>query len=100
MKKNKTNLGMRVHVYNSLQDMEIQFANDVATMGKKFTELLEAYFDPANPWDQSVMVAIMTNILAYVEVLAESSGDNLEKLMKELYEDNLKEYRKQLVKKQ
>ena len=96
----KTNLGKRVHVYRSFQDVAIQFANDVETMGKKFSELIVAYFDPANPWDQSVMVAIMTNILAYVEVLAESSGDNLEKLMKELYEDNLKEYRKQLVKKQ
>ena len=96
----KTNLGKRVHVYRSLKDMEIQFASDVETMGKKFSDLIVAYFDPVNPWDQSVMVAIMTNILAFVEVWAELGGDNLEKLMKELYEDNLKEYRKQLVKKQ
>ena len=96
----KTNLGKRVHVYRSLKDMEIQFANDVATMGKKFTELLEAYFDPANPWDQSVMVAIMTNILAYVEIRAELDGDNIEKMMKDFYKDYLKEYRKQLEKNQ
>ena len=96
----KTNLGKRVQVYRSFKDVAIQFASDVETMGKKFSNLIVAYFDPANPWDQSVMVAIMTNILAFAEVWAELGGDNLEKLMKELYEDNLKEYRKQLVKKQ
>ena len=39
MKKNKTNLGKRIHMYNSLQDMEKQFANDVATMGQEFTKI-------------------------------------------------------------
>ena len=96
----KTNLGKRVHVYSSLHDMENQFVNDVATMGKKFSDLLEIYFDPANPWDQSVVAAIMANILAYVEIRAELNGDNIEKMMKGFYEDSLKDYRKQLEKNQ
>ena len=96
MKKNKkTNLGKRIHMYNSLQDMEKQFANDVATMGQEFTKIAEENFDPRNPWDQAVMVAILTNMLAYVEVYAELDGVNLENDMKETYKMNLEKYRQQ-----
>ena len=95
MKKNKTNLGKRIHMYNSLQDMEKQFANDVAIMGQEFTKIAEANFDPVNPWDQTVMVAILTNMLAYVEVQAEIDGCKMEHTMKALYEMNLESYRQQ-----
>ena len=95
MKKKKTNLGKRIHMYNSLQDMEKQFANDVATMGQEFTKIAEENFDPRNPWDQAVMVAILTNMLAYVEVYAELDGVNLENDMKETYKMYLEKYRQQ-----
>ena len=95
MKQKKTNLAKRIHMYRSLEDMEKQFANDVATMGKAFTDMIEKHFDTTNPWDQSVLSAIMTNILAYVEVQAELDGVNMERAMKELYEMNLEDYRKQ-----
>ena len=98
MKKKKTNLGKRIHMYNSLQDMEKQFANDVATMGQEFTKIAEENFDPKNPWDQAVMIAILTNMLAYVEVNAELVGANMERAMKDLYETNLEDYRQQAFK--
>ena len=98
MKKKKTNLGKRIHMYNSLQDMEKQFANDVATMGQEFTKIAEENFDPRNPWDQAVMIAILTNMLAYVEVNAELDGANMERAMKDLYETNLEDYRQQAFK--
>ena len=41
MKQKKTNLAKRIHMYRSLKDMEKQFANDVATMGKMFTDMIE-----------------------------------------------------------
>ena len=66
MKQEKTNLAKRMHMYRSLEDMEKQFAKDVATMGKMFTEMIEKHFDTTNPWDQNVLIAIMTNVLAYV----------------------------------
>ena len=95
MKQKKTNLAKRVHMYRSLQDMEKQFAHDVATMGQEFTKIAEQNFDPTNPWDQTVMVAILTNMLAYVEVNAELDGVNMETAMKDFYEINLEDYRQQ-----
>ena len=95
MKQKKTNLCKLVHVYSSVKDMENQFAQDVATMGQEFTKIAEENFDPTNPWDQAVMVAILTNMLAFVEVYAELDGANMEQMMKELYEMNLEDYRKQ-----
>ena len=96
MKNKKTNLAKRIHMYSSLEDMEKQFACDVATMGKMFTDMIEKYFDPKNPWDQSVLAAIMANILAYVEVQAELDGVNMERAMKEFYEISLVDYRNQV----
>ena len=95
MKKQKTNMAKRVHMYSSQQDMLKQFAHDVATMGKEFAKIAEENFDPRNPWDQAVMVAILTNMLAYVEVYAELDGVNLENDMKETYKMNLEKYRQQ-----
>ena len=95
MKQKKTNLAKRVHMYRSLQDMEKQFVHDVATMGKEFTKIVEENFDPTIPWDQSVMIVILTNMLAYFEVNAELDGMNLESAMKETYEQYLVDYRLQ-----
>ena len=83
-------------MYRSLEDMEKQFAKDVATMGKAFTDMIEKHFDTTNPWDQSVLAAIMTNVLAYVEVQAEQDGVNMERAMKDFYELNLVDYRNQV----
>jgi len=96
MKQKKTNLAKRIHMYRSLEDMEKQFAKDVATMGKAFTDMIEKHFDTTNPWDQSVLAAIMTNVLAYVEVQAEQDGVNMERAMKDFYELNLVDYRNQV----
>lgn len=96
MKQKKTNLAKRIHMYRSLEDMEKQFANDVATMGKMFTDMIEEHFDTTNPWDQNVLMAIMTNVLAYVEVQGELDGVKMERAMKEFYEMNLVDYRQQV----
>ena len=96
MKQKKTNLAKRIHMYRSLEDMEKLFAKDVATMGKAFTDMIEKHFDTTNPWDQSVLAAIMTNVLAYVEVQAEQDGVNMERAMKDFYELNLVDYRNQV----
>ena len=96
MKQKKTNWAKRIHMYRSLEDMEKQFAKDVATMGKAFTDMIEKHFDTTNPWDQSVLAAIMTNVLAYVEVQAEQDGVNMERAMKDFYELNLVDYRNQV----
>ena len=96
MKQKKTNLAKRIHMYRSLEDMEKQFAKDVATMGKAFTDMIEKHFDTTNPWDQSVLAAIMTNVLAYVEVQAEQDGVNMARAMKDFYELNLVDYRNQV----
>ena len=82
-------------MYSNLQEMEEQFASDVAAMGKEFTALAEAHFDLLNPWDQTVLVAILTNMLACVEVQAELDGVNMEKSMKEFYEMNKRDYLQQ-----
>ena len=96
MKQKKTNLAKRIHMYRSLEDMEKQFANDVATMGKKFTDMIEEHFDATNPWDQTVLIAIMTNVLAYVEVQGELDGVNMEQNMKNFYQTHLVDYRNQV----
>ena len=99
MKKKKTNLGKRIHMYNSPQDMENQFQNDVKAMGGEFEKLIMDNFDMSNPWDQSVLASILTNSLAYVEVYAEIDDCNMESAFKESYNDALKAYRQQLEEK-
>ena len=96
MKKQKTNLGKRVHVYGSLEEMEKQFASDVATMGQELTAIVDEQFDLKNPWDQTVLAAILTNMLAFVQVHAELDGASLEAGMRECYSQNLTDYRNQV----
>jgi hypothetical protein len=78
--------------------MENQFTYDVTTMGKELTKIIEQNFDLTNPWDQSVMVAILANLLAYVEVQAEIDDCNMEQTMKYFYESYLEDYRQQAFK--
>ena len=92
-RKTKTNLAKCVHMYKSLEEIEKQFAKDVETIGLKFTKLVEGNFDPMNPWDQSVLVAILTNLLAFVEVYAEMDDASMEEAMKGFYEEHLEMYR-------
>lgn len=95
MTKKKTNLGKRVHMYSGRQEMEAAFSSDVETMGEELAALAEKHFDFMNPWDQTVLMAILTNMLAYVEVLVELDGVNMEKSVKEFYEMNKKDYLQQ-----
>jgi len=62
---------------------------------KKTTNLAKRIHMYNSLWDQTVMVAILTNMLACVEVQAEMDGVNMEKVMKDFYEIHLKDYRKQ-----
>ena len=50
--------------------------------------------DIRNPWDQAVLVAILTNMLACISVNALLDGVNLEKSIRDCYYDALKEYKK------
>ena len=82
-------------MYSGRQEMELAFAKDVETMGEEFAALAESNFDLMNPWDQTVLMAVLTNMLAYVEVLAELDGVNMEKSLKESYEISKKDYHQQ-----
>ena len=92
----KTNLSKNFHVYRDNGDMLKNFAHDYATMGKEFSEIANTKFDLRNPWDQGVLVSILTNMLACVEVNVELDGDNIEKSIKGFYEMHLEGYRSQL----
>ncbi len=98
MQKKKTNLGKRVHMYESLQEMEKQFVEDVAVIGTEFEAIINANFDMRNPWAQSVLASVAANILAYVEVYAEMDDVNMEKSIKEFYRMSLEDYRQQAFK--
>jgi hypothetical protein len=74
-------------------DMLKQFAGDVKRIGKKFSALSDEHFDLKNPWDQGVLVSILTNMLACVAVNAEIMGDNIENSIKENYKERLEVYR-------
>ena len=97
MSKNKTNLGKRVHEYKNVDDMAKQFGHDVGMIGSLFAKMVDDLFDLTNPWDQSVLGAILTNMLAYLEVNAEIDGCNMEKPMKTSYELCREDYRKQVI---
>ena len=97
MSKNKTNLGKRNHEYNNYEDMAKHFGHDVEMVGTLFGKMVDGIFDLTNPWDQSVLGAILTNMLAYLEVNAEIDGRNMEKAMKTSYELCREDYRKQVI---
>jgi DNA-binding ferritin-like protein (Dps family) len=64
-------------------------------MGKEFSDMANKNFDLKNPWDQGVLVAIFTNMLACVVVNAELTGDDIREFVKNFYNDHLEEYRQE-----
>jgi hypothetical protein len=95
MTKKKRDLSKYVRMFRSAHDLYEQFAADVEKFGNKFAAIAEEHFDMKNVWDQGVMVAILTNMLAFVEVNVELMGDNIEDNIKSFYKDNLEKYRAQ-----
>ena len=95
-KTKETNLSKIMHAYHDYDDMLKKFAHDVATIGKEFSEIADTYFDLKNPWDQNVLISILTNMLACVEINVELDGDNIEKTIKGFYEMHLEGYRSHL----
>ena len=92
--KKMTKIEKMVRMFSGTDDIEKQFANDVQTWGDEFTAVADK-LDIRNPWDQAVLVAILTNMLACVTVNAKFDGVNLEKAVHDNYYDALKEYKKQ-----
>ena len=92
--KKMTKIEKMVRMFSGTDEMEKQFANDVHAWGDEFTAVADK-LDIRNPWDQAVLVAILTNMLACVTVNAKFDGVNLEKAVHDNYYDALKEYKKQ-----
>ena len=92
--KKMTKIEKMVRMFSGTDDIEKQFANDVHAWGDEFTAVADK-LDIRNPWDQAVLVAILTNMLACVTVNAKFDGVNLEKAVHDNYYDALKEYKKQ-----
>ena len=95
MTKKKRDVSKYVRMFRSADDLYEQFAADVEKFGNKFAAIADEHFDMKNVWDQGVMVAILTNMLAFVEVNVELMGDNIEDNIKSFYKDNLEKYRAQ-----
>ena len=92
--KKMTKIEKMVRMFSGTKEIEKQFANDVQTWGDEFTAIADK-LDIRNPWDQAVLVAIFTNMLACITVNAMFDGVNLEKAIRDNYYDALKEYMKQ-----
>ena len=91
--KKMTKLEKVVRMFSGTKDIEEQYANDVQTYGDEFIAIADK-LDIRNPWDQAVLVAILTNMLACISVNALLDGVNLEKSIRDCYYDALKEYKK------
>ena len=91
--KKMTKLEKVVRMFSGTKEIEEQYANDVQTYGDEFIAVADK-LDIRNPWDQAVLVAILTNMLACISVNALLDGVNLEKSIRDCYYDALKEYKK------
>lgn len=91
--KKMTKLEKVVRMFSGTKEIEEQYANDVQTYGDEFIAIADK-LDIRNPWDQAVLVAILTNMLACISVNALLDGVNLEKSIRDCYYDALKEYKK------
>ena len=91
--KKMTKLEKVVRMFSGSKEIEEQYANDVQTYGDEFIAVADK-LDIRNPWDQAVLVAILTNMLACISVNALLDGVNLEKSIRDCYYDALKEYKK------
>ncbi len=90
--KKMTKLEKVVRMFSGTKEIEEQFANDVQTYGDEFIAIADK-LDIRNPWDQAVLVAILTNMLACISVNALLDGVNLEKSIRDCYYEALKEYK-------
>ena len=95
--KKMTKLEKVVRMFSGTKEIEEQYANDVQAYGDEFIAVADK-LDIRNPWDQAVLVAILTNMLACVTVNAMFDGVNLEKTIRDNYFDALKEYKKMAAK--
>ena len=91
--KKMTKLEKVVRMFSGTKEIEEQYANDVQTYGDEFIAVADK-LDIRNPWDQAVLVAILTNMLACISVNALLDGVNLEKSISDCYYDAMKEYKK------
>ena len=91
--KKMTKLEKVFRMFSGTKEIKEQYANDVQTYGDEFIAIADK-LDIRNPWDQAVLVAILTNMLACISVNALLDGVNLEKSIRDCYYDALKEYKK------
>ena len=91
-KKKMTKLEKIVRMFSGTKEIEEQFANDVQTYGDEFIAVADK-LDITNPWDQAVLVAILTNMLACVSVNAMLYGVNLEDAIRGNYNESVKGYK-------
>jgi hypothetical protein len=98
MKKEMKKLKKLVNMYSGTKETEITFAKEVEQTGNELVEILGRVHDFLNPWDQAVLVTVLTNILAFMEVNAKYNGIFLDEAIKGCYEDSKKEYLEQAKK--
>lgn len=96
--RQKTHLGMLNHFYSGVDEMERQFKNDVKVMTKQFEKVTDC-FDLRNPWDESVLGFIVTDIVGFMLANAERNGVNLGGTMKKSIMDCREVYRKAFAEK-
>lgn len=92
MTKKKTDLKKIVHMYKSVEEMFHQYEHDVETVGKEFEKVVYEYFDLKNPWDQTVLTAILTNILACMVLNAHLDGSEMEEYVIDQFKMNIDNY--------
>ncbi len=92
MAKKETDLKKKVHFYESMEAMLKQFNYDIRTVGKEFEKVVYEYFDLKNPWDQTVLTAILTNILACMVLNAHLDGSEMEEYVIEQFKMNIDNY--------
>ena len=88
----KTDLKKKVHFYESKNDMLKQFNHDITTVGKEFEKKVYEYVDLKNPWDQAVLTAILTNILACMVLNAHLDGSEMEQYVIDQFKVNINNY--------
>ena len=91
--KEMTKIEKVVRMFSGTKEIEEQFANDVKTWGDEFTAVADK-LDIRNPWDQALLIAILTNMLACVTVNAKFDGVSLEEAIRDNYYDALEKYKK------
>ena len=99
MKKNlknrkKTNLGQLVLTCTSVKDLERQLQADTELLGKRVEALIDQHCNWRSPYDQEVLMNVMTTILACVTELAGRDGASVRNCVIEKYDAWLELYRK------